>query len=120
MVLLATQPRAKTSKSSVEVIIARPCMLIPVGVTTIQHAAIGSKMHLTEADARTLVMFAGKAFYLDREDDPTTDGRWTLSPETRGAIDAELALIAQRDAAQAHARAVQHAAELALIERFKA
>lgn len=118
MVLLSNQPKAKSRKERVAVIIKRPVQGEVIGSDGLRHLELGSRVEVSEETARMLAVLAGAAVYVDRDDDPSSNGAYTVTPLVQAAIDSELALIRKRDAAQAHALAIRQASEQALLEKY--
>lgn len=84
-----------------KLLIAQACQI--AGEITSTHADIGDTVDVPKDDAATLTRM-GRAFYLDKADDPTK-GQLTASAEDKAAVkraaQAQADLLKERDAAAA-------------------
>lgn len=97
MVLLAQIPKKqRPPKAEVSIIIKRSCTGRLVGQEGMSHLELGSRVKVSEEEARQLVWYADSAYYLDREDDESVDKILTLTPEREAPIKCEMELRAAR------------------------
>ncbi len=96
MALMTNRPETRAPKEKVSIIIIRSCLGRPHGAPELplQHLELGTKVEMSEQEARQIVMFGAAGLYIDRKDDPSR-GAWTLTPDRQRALECEVAMVRQ-------------------------
>lgn len=119
MVLLAQIPkRQRPPKASVPIIISRSCQGHLAGKTEMSHLELGSRVDVSEEEARQLVWWAGSALYVDSDDDDSPNKAYTLTPAREAPIKCEMALRAARKQQREEEERIARAQHQELLAKY--
>ena len=100
-----------------EIVIIQSCLGRRDATAQMEHFDIGQRLKLAEKEAYDLVLWAGRALFIDSKDDPTPDKRCTFTAERKAALDCQIRMIEDRRQARAEDEKFVRAQRLELIAK---